>query len=245
MGRWSLLNVTPKISVRKDKNVAGHMFEVSFRLKYTPSKFGSYTEMPRLEWKETIKLFDRYKGSYWVYAGDQYERNPSSHTFKSWISRYVGGYNCVYYQDYGKLGYTELFDVNGGRLKKETFGQKRLPPEAQVDAVLGYAKSHGCILEIPVRDSPAINRPAHNNPVVNKERFLTFDCGLKGMGRRIYAYQHLVVSSSIEPSNWTVTCGLGHRSFGTQTTGLKQEPPPKDVTGRKVVQTNYAEGVVV
>ena len=177
------------------------------------------------------------KGVIGSIPGDQYERNPLRHTFKSWVGRYLEAYNCVRYGDYGKPSCAQLFDVNGQRLKESTFGEKQLPLDSQVDAVLDYVKSQGCIIEIPVRDSPGINKPTYNNRVLNKERFLTFDCGLKGMGKRIYAYQHLVVSSSVAPSNWTLTwCNTGRGSFGTQTTGLKRVRPPATVTARNVVR---------
>lgn len=49
-------------------------------------------------------------------------------------------------------------------------------------------------MTVTVLDTPGINKPTDG--VTVKERILTFDCGLHGMGPRVAAIQHLKVDAA-------------------------------------------------
>jgi hypothetical protein len=247
MAMWSVVSVTPSIRDRND--VYGHYFAVEFRLKYAPSLVGSFTEMPRLEWNETITMIERDAGSpppftwvpgsptfftagtsgtWWQYVGDQYARNPGSPTFSTWVSRYINAYYAVRDGSYGADDPNCLYDSNGRQLPRNTFGQLGTDQE-RADAVRTYLRRHGGIMKVIVVDKPGINKPRPGR-LAHKERILTFDCGLRGAGPRVSAVQHLTVDSSVGEGQWFRECKIGGSSRPFSTAGMQQVQPPPEVT---------------
>ena len=226
MGNWTVLSATPSIKPRND--VFGNFFALTFRLKYTPTRFGSFKEMPTLEWKETILMIERNNGTYWQITVDQYKRDPNSQTFISWVSRYDNAHYNVRRQTYSYEGVTKIYDNNGQRIPQDTFPIIEDTKE-QAEFVRKYLKNNGGIMEVSVVDKPGINKP-NNDRNVLKERFLTFDCGLQGAGPRTKAYQHLVVSGALPENRWTRDCVLSSITPPYSTAGLRQVPPPADVS---------------
>ncbi len=226
MGSWTCLGVT-KSNVLLKENY-GTTFQVRFRLKYTTGR-GSYTEMPRLEWKETILMMNHGAGEWWVHSGDQYARNPKSVTFKTWGNRYITACDSVWYQE-GPGYAVKLYDVNGRPLPKTALGAtKHKLDKAKADAVRTYLMSHGGIMEVEITDKPAILRP-EAGATVHKERLLTFDCGLRGMGPRVKAYQYIHIDSSTDASTWKREVVYSDITPPYSTAGLTKVAPGDDVT---------------
>ena len=102
---------------------------------------------------------------------------------------------------------------------------------AQANAVRSYLQRHGGMMDVTVRDSPGVQAPTVNP--VDKERLLTFDCGLQGAGRRIHAWQYLIVKSGLEPAQWTRQFQWNNNPPGLKTSGLTRVQPPASVTAVK------------
>jgi hypothetical protein len=83
-------------------------------------------------------------------------------------------------------------------------------------------------MTVTVVDKPGINKPTEAN--VHKNRILTFDYGLKGVGARIAAVQHLTVDGSVPEAQWFRECSIGSISRPFSTAGLRQVQPPADVS---------------
>lgn len=226
MGNWTLLSAEPLILPRED--VYGNKFSIRFRMKYAPTRLGTFTETPRLEWNEVILMAEHHKGEWWQYIGDQYARNPHSNTFRSWVNRYKDAYYFVR-QNLREDAPSRLYDTTGNRLGRDAFGRQDTP-RAQADVVRDYLKRNGGILDVMVEDKPGINKPQPGSEWVHKERLLSFDCGLKGYHQRIYAYQYLNVDSDKNSDQWTRLCKVSRISPPLSTTGLMQTDPPPDVT---------------
>lgn len=224
MGQWTLLSATPDIRDRND--VYGHYFSVKFRLKYKPSFLGTFSEMPRLEWKEVITMIEWNKGTWWQHTVDQYVRDPNSQTFISWVSRYSAAHYAVRRSLYGPEDATCLYDIYGNRLQSESFPRLSDSKE-QADYVRKYLSKHGGIMDVIVVDKPGINKNTDIN--THKNRILTFDCGLKGCASRVIAYQHLIVDGSKAENAWHRKCELSAITPPYQTTGLRKVDAPDDV----------------
>lgn len=239
MANWTIENITgPNISERKDE--FGNYFGITFKLKYNnnPLGMGQFVEMPRLEWKETITLLEKNKQEWWTVEFDQYARCPGSPTFLSCVNRYKDAYYSVRTGNHGSLGVTKLWSKNGSVIPMDSF-PRGLDGGKAADFARDYLKKNGGILEFTVRDTPAIQRPS--TPDVHKERLLTFDCGLSGMGSRVIAYQHLIVDGSKPESQWYRDCKTGQPP-GYKITGLKRVNAPANVVVVKARSTNVATG---
>lgn len=226
MGVWTLQSATPEFRDRND--IYGNYFSVHFVLKYDPSTFGSFKEMPRLEWQETILMIEKLKGTYWQHTADQYARNPGSLTFTGWVSRYKTAHWQVRQGNYGNDQPTRLYDKRRSQLKRDAFPRIQSEKD-KADAVRAYLKSHGGIVDILVIDKPGINLPTAGDGT-HKERILTFDCGLAGCGPRVYAYQHLLVDAAVPNSQWRRKCEMSRTTSPFSTSGLTRLTPPADVT---------------
>ncbi len=90
-----------------------------------------------------------------------------------------------------------------------------------------------------VVDKPGINIPTDAN--THKRRILTFDCGLRGAGMRVAAYQDLTVDG-ILPVNWKRECVLSSITKPFSTTGLNRVQVPQDVLTVKPFTGNAALG---
>ncbi|PLZ00083.1 hypothetical protein CY652_22870 [Burkholderia sp. WAC0059] len=212
---------------------------IVFRLKYTPTLFGPFVETPVLEWKEVITLLDHAQGEYWVYVGDQYQRNMGSTTFGAWRSRYTSAYEAT------KLRVTDtgsiLMDKHGRQVKSDALPD--IPANdfaGRANAVRAYLKRNGGVLEVTVEDSPGLLKPGPDK-TTEKERILTFDCGFKGMGRRIYAWQYLKVNSNDPAHKWTREFKWDASCPGVKTSGLKRVQPPQNVSELRPWVASFGE----
>jgi hypothetical protein len=238
MAHWSLENISqPKISNRLDE--FGNYFEITFTLKYhnNPLGMGQFVEMPRLEWKETITMLEKNKKTWWAVDFDQYERNPASKTYNNCRYRYKQAYYCVR-QGLADPGITKLKSKNGTIIPKDTFPRGKDNGEA-ANIVRDYLKKNGGILEFTIRDTPAILKPKDVQD--HKERFLTFDCGIKGLGTRVIAFQHLIVDGSKPESEWYRECKTGLPP-GYKISGLTKVNAPHDVVIVKPAPNNPNSG---
>jgi hypothetical protein len=227
MSGWTVMSAVPAIRPRND--VFGNYFVVTFKLKYSPPRFGSFTEMPRLEWKETITMLEKRKGTWWQIDVDQYQRDPDSRTFTSWVNRYVWAHGQVTGQRYGADAPVKLFDEKGGRLPATTFARTQ-DSKTAADEVRSYLKSRGGIMEITVEDKPGINKPTGGDTTFHKHRILTFDCGVGSGGPRVKAYQTLIVDGAVPEAQWRRECEVSSFSSPFSTAGLTKGPPPADVS---------------
>lgn len=225
MGHWTLQSATPSI-LNRDVEVYGHYFSITFRLKYSPSMMGSFTETPAFEWKETITMIERTKGTWWSAEFDQFQRLPDSPTFYNWTNRYILAHSAAVALDYSDSQPSCLYDKNGNRLPANTFTRANTQKDA-ADQVRNYLKKNGGVMVVTVTDKPGIMRPT--DATVDKLRILTFDCGLQGMGNRITAIQQLKVVG-VNDANWTRSCTTDLISQPFQTQGLNQVNAPADVT---------------
>jgi len=230
MGKWTLLSATPDITDRND--LYGHYFQVTFRIKYSPSTFGSFVEMPRLEWKETITMVEKNANTWWQFIGDQYARCPNSPTFGFWKARYPTAYDSATKGLYGPNHKVRLYDRNGAQLARTALPRVNGSAE-EANAVRSYLKNNGGIMEIDVQDTPAIQKPDGTDRTIHKYRILTFDCGLAGGGPRVAAIQHLVVDATLPEGRWSRECKVGTVSRPFSTTGMNKINPPADVTALK------------
>jgi hypothetical protein len=81
-----------------------------------------------------------------------------------------------------------------------------------------YLQRNGGILEIKVHDIPGISLASGNDRDI--ERVLIFNCGVKGMGPRVKAWQHLAIDTSQQRTQWTHDFKLDGNPPGLKTTGL-------------------------
>jgi hypothetical protein len=241
MGTWTLESLTPDIRDRND--VYGNFFAIRFRLKYTRATVGAYQEMPRLQWRETITMIEKNKGTWWQYVGDQYARNPGSMTFTNWVGRYNNAYYAVREQRYRDDDMIRFYDFNGNQLSKDTFPPHVQTAKGRADTVRRYLKDHGGVIEILVVDKPGVNKPDYDkNSDVHKERILTFDCGLNGCNARVKAYQHLAVDGTLRDHQWSRECVRQQITRPFNTTGMTLVTPPADVTIVKPFNGTAAKG---
>lgn len=227
MGSWTVMSAIPSIRLRND--VFGNYFVVTFKLKYKPTLFGSFTDTPRLEWKETITMLEKRKGTWWHIEVDQYQRDPNSQTFISWLNRYNWAHNQVIGQRYGANEPVKLYNEKGGHLPATTF-KKTSDAKTAANEVRDYLKTKGGTLEIAVEDKPGINKPKGIDATFHKHRILTFDCGVGPGGPRVKAYQTLIVDGAVPEAQWRRDCDLSSFSSPFSTTGLTKGLPPADVS---------------
>lgn len=228
MGTWSVLSVTGRHDALNTTTQYGTNWYVKFRLRYTPSTFGSFVEPPKMAWDETILFCDFGKGEQWSFAGNFYTRKPDSPTMAVWAQRYFRAYldahNTPFMDGGREKGYSKLFDVNGLAVPGQALGTFA-GVAAQNKAVQDYLKKHGGILEIEVHDIPNVLKPS-SGKAKNVERVLTFNCGVTGMGTRVQAWQHIKMDSTKPEMNWTYKFQSGSAAPGVRTTGLRLVPNP-------------------
>lgn len=231
MGQWTLMSA--RLGWVKERNdLYGHNFGVVFKLKYTKSLIGSFTEMPQLEWKETITMIEQRAGTWWQFIDDQYNRLPSSPTFLNWVNRYKNAFLYVRESPPDtEFNWTARFyDANGNKLKRDDFPRLNTDKE-KADYVRTYLQKNGGIMEINAMDTPAISKNSVT-ALTHKNRILTFDCGLRGSSMRTKLYQHLIVDGSkgLDGSGWYRKFEESSISPPFQTAGLRKIEPPTDVT---------------
>ena len=238
MAHWSLVNMTtPQIGIRKD--AFGNLFKITFTVKYNnnPLGLGQFVEMPRLEWKETITMLLKNTKEWWTVEFDQYARCSGSSTFLSCMNRYKDAYYYVRGGSNAAPDITKLISKNGTPIPKDTFPSGKDKGIA-ADIARDYLKRNGGILEFTIQDTTAILLPTADE---HKERFLTFDCGIQGLGQRAIAYQHMIVDGSKPQSEWYRVCQLGQPP-GYKITGLKKIEAPPGVVEWKPKPSNAITG---
>lgn len=230
MGSWSLIGATPSVKDRDD--VYGNFFSIRFKLKYTPSKFGKFKEMPLLEWKEVIFMKLHHDRTYWKHPVDQYQRDPRSKTFKLYVGRYRNWFDCVRTGAGGGGDLYSIKDLQGRPVPKDAF-PRLSDSQKKAEFVRGYLQRYGGVVEILVNDSPAILTPTPGDGV-DKERVLTFDCGFKGLGMRTFAYQYLHVRGAVGKAQWERKCEVSRVSVPMSVPdGYREVPAPQKVSAVK------------
>jgi hypothetical protein len=229
MGTWSLqsVNITT-VEPYETSELYGTKVVATYRLRYTRSMVGGFTETPRLDWHETIMMNERHKGEAWVFDTNMYAHNPLSRTLEIWAKRYIEAYNHANGRAFAGKGYAKLFDTNGIQVRANAL-QTKTDPAAKADAVRKYLKDHGGILEMQIHDIPSINKPRPGD-TVHKERLLLFNVGVEGGNTRAQAYQYLVVNSALLAAQWTRQHGNGWTISRLNTTGLRSVTAPVQVS---------------
>jgi hypothetical protein len=201
----------------------GHNFLVRIRMKYTPSAIGKFVEPPILAWDEVIQFNNYADGTRWEFIGNMYEHKPGSPTVAVWGQRYFRAYLQAHGTPYQQLGgkqkgHSKLLDKGGMPVPGAKLGVHQ-GLDAQNNAVRDYLKRNGGMLEIEVHDIPGI--VVTPGGTRNVERVLSFDCGVKGMGPRVKAWQHLKIDQSQPQTSWIRNFQIGSSAPGMKTSGLK------------------------
>lgn len=230
MGTWTLESVNGETSNHDTSELYGTNVKVTFRLRYRPSTFGKFVETPKLDWHEKFMMKEHNAGEWWQFEDNMYEHNPCSNTLKIWPGRYVYAYKSAMGRPDGSVkGSVTLLTANNAPVAKTALKQNLNDPAQQADAVRSYLKSSGGILVITVHDIPSINKP--KDGARHKERLLKFDCGVIGGGPRWKGDQYLDVDGAKQPAAWQRAFAPVYGAFDTN--GLKQTPPPPQVSGKR------------
>ncbi len=229
MGTWSVQSVTCRHTPLNSPTEYGTNWYVTFKLKYTSTLIGSFVEPPKMAWDEVILFNDYGKGERWEFVGNMYTQKPDSPTMAVWAQRYFRAYlnahNQPFSDSFGRQkGHSKLFDKNGAPVGGQALGT-HVGEQAQNKAVQDYLKRNGGILEIEVHDIPNILKPVAGK-LVQKERVLSFNCGVTGMGPRVKAWQHIKMDSTQPETSWTYNFQTAGSAPGLRTTGLKIVPDP-------------------
>jgi hypothetical protein len=224
MGQWSVVSVNSRHTPLNTSREYGTNWYVTFRIKYTPSRIGSFVEPPKMAWDEVILFVDNEKGEYWEFKGNMYTRKPDSPTMAVWAQRYFRAYLDAHkapFTDAGReKGHSKLFDNNGTPVQGITLGTFA-DRAGQNKAVQDYLKRHGGILEIEVHDVPNVLKPSMGK-AKRVERVLVFDCGVTGMGPRAKGWQHIKMDSTQPESKWTYNFQTAGSAPGVRITGLRK-----------------------
>jgi hypothetical protein len=228
MGTWSVQSVTCRNSPLNTPTEFGTNWYVTYRIKYTTSLIGSFTEPPKMAWDEVILYVDYVKREYWEFVGNMYTRKPDSPTMAVWAQRYFRAYlhahNTPFVGSFGKQkGHSKLFDNNGAPVAGTKLGT-HAGVAAQNKAVRDYLKSNGGILEIEVHDIPNVLKPT-GGKIKNVERILSFDCGVTGIGPRVKAWQYVKLDSAQPATSWVYQFQTAGSPPGFKTSGLTKIPP--------------------
>ncbi len=200
MGNWSLERLTAVSSPMTAPHF-GNEYRAVFHLRYAPSPLGTFKELPRLDWHETIMMNDRQNNECWLFDNNMYEHNPTSATLLVWARRYVEAYRYVANLGRGvQRGRVEFKTANGSPVRINDLRPNLTNGQEQADAVRSYLKRHGGQLIIEIHDVPGINPPTQQGQ--HKERLLLFNIGVTGMPLRSKAEQYLNVQFGVAPANW-------------------------------------------
>ena len=230
MGQWTVMSVNSRHQAFDDATSFGTNWYVTFRLKYTPSTFGPFTETPKMAWDEIIYFVDNVKGEFWEFSGNFYTRKPDSPTMAVWAQRYFRAYlnahNIPFTGSFGEAkGHSKLFDKNGVAVTAQTLGTHPTT-DAQNKAVQKYLKDKGGILEIEVHDIPSMYKATATSGNKNQERVLIFNCGVEGAAQRAKGWQHLKMDSSQPRTSWIHNFQTAGTAPGVKVTGLKKVADP-------------------
>ena len=223
MGTWTLESVYHITQPHDTGQLFGNHYIVSFRMRYTPSTFGGFKEMPKLAWNEIIMMNEHHKNEHWQFSTNMYTHNPTSKTLLIWPSRYYVAYATAAGRQTTVQGKSQLLDKNNQPVRVDALGANIVDKGKQADAVRSYLKKNGGVMMIEIDDIPSINIPTGNE---HKERLLIFSCGVEGGGPKTQAVQYLDVNGATPKNAWTRRFDLSHSMRGLQTTGLRTVPPP-------------------
>jgi hypothetical protein len=227
MGSWSVVSAAGRFTPLNTSTNFGTNFYVTFRIKYTASTFGSFSQPAKMEWDEVIWVIDRNKGEMSEFAGNMYTHKPASPTVAVWAQRYFRAYlhaKNLPTGDSRMKGHSKLFDKNGVAVPGTKFGTYTTVAD-QNKAVENYLKSNGGILEIEVHDIPSFVKPV-GTAAMNKERLLTFNCGAGPTGPRVKAWQYIAIDTTKPPDQWRSEFQMNASPPGIKTTGLRIVPNP-------------------
>jgi hypothetical protein len=235
MGRWTLTNIGADTS-NLDGESFGHRFIVTFVIRYDPVAGEGFTELPRLDWSETITVKDwltQPRPTYWKFDADNlYARKPRSPTFGPWEHWLTLAHHSV---RTGAGHEVTLLQLNGQRITADVpwSANQSVPWNTQYDtasqdeAVRRYLQAYGGLLRIQIRDVPSLGVP--RGVAVQKERLLQFDCGLVGSPQRVRAAQRLYVDTRQHRAHWHRQMGA-HDAFTLSLTGFDRVFTPLNVT---------------
>lgn len=227
MGTWTLESINHRTETFDTPELFGNHYIVTFRLRYTRSTFGSFTEMPMLDWHEVIMMNEHHKGEHWTFTTNMYAHNPTSRTLQVWPRRYYAAYDtAAKLSDATMKGSSKLLDKNGQPVGIDILGPGVTSPQEKADVVRDYLKRRGGVMVIEIDDIPSINMPRGGE---HKERLLIFNCGLVGSSLRTKAIQYLNVNHALPRMSWTRRFDLSHTLTGLKTTGLRVVTAPPGV----------------
>ena len=228
MGSWKLERLTTHSSPM-NAPYFGTNYHAIFHLKYTPSTFGKFEELPKLDWHETIMMNDHQTHQNWVFDTNMYEHNPCSATLIVWARRYLEAYRYVAgTAPYVQKGKVELKTTAGAKVTMAQLGGPIAGDAAQAEMVRSYLRRNGGQLIIEIHDIPGINIPTAGQ---HKERLLLFNIGVVGLPLRSKAEQYLNVQYGVPQGNWQREFSdNGWPRGGLKTTGTVNVPPPAGVS---------------
>jgi hypothetical protein len=226
MGSWSLIGSTGGSSPLITTTNYGTNFYATFRLKYTPSLFGGFTEAPLLEWNEVIMMNDHIDRETWTFADNMYTHKPGSPTLNPFPKRYIRAYESVFSIKTLDKGSVSLLDKDLRAVPPSKLDQAT-DNAGKANSVRKYLKSHGGVLEMTFHDIPSI--ALGGSTPQNKERLLAFDCGFDCPGPRVRCWQYLRVNSAQPQGNWTMQFHFGSAPPVMSTTGFKRVDVPAGV----------------
>ena len=201
------------------------------RMKYVSSLLGRWQDMPGFEWNEFIALKDHQSREWWLFSNNMYKVYPGSATLAIWPQRYINAYRTAHGEGLFCKGETTLFKLDGNAVTRAELGTA-VGPAARADLVIAYLKKHGGIMEITIHDVPSLAL-ARDGRTVNKERLLSFNCGVAGSTRRYRGWQHLRMDSTLIPGDWTRLANPGSDVPDMDTSGLKKVEVPENVGNAK------------
>jgi hypothetical protein len=225
MGTWTLERIAAQTSDHTTQELFGSNVQVTFWLRYRPSRMGRFVETPKLDWHEHIIMKEHPTREWWEFETNMYEHNPSSATLQVWVGRYYHAYrSATGNPDLSIKGRSELRDATGAVLPRNVLPAGITRRKDQVEAVRGYLKKHGGMLVITIHDIPSIRiRPGEH-----KERLLRFDCGLVGSPLRWRSDQYLHVDTSRPQTAWIRQIVPAFNDYSTA--GFRKVPPPPQVS---------------
>lgn len=240
MGQWTVQGIAGNTTPLNGETF-GHNVNVRFKLLYSTSRMGKYTEPPLLEWNEQIYMIEHHNNQWWEFATNMYKHNPLSKTLEVWAKRYIIAYDTAFRRGNISKGSCQLLTKTGSPLPPNALKQATSGND-KADAVRSYLKTHGGVLQIEVHDIPSINRPDQTK---HKERLLVFDCGVAGSGMRFKGTQYLAINGAVPQVQWTQTFDVGTSSqslnnFLRSTNGIRKNQPPPIVSAPR--QPLFAQG---
>ncbi|HEX9887410.1 MAG TPA: hypothetical protein VGA70_13020 [Longimicrobiales bacterium] len=226
MGTWRLESVNGMISAMDQGGLFGNNIHAHYKLTYTPSTFGSFTEMPTLDWHERILMKEHHKGEWWEFETNMYAHNPTSKTLEIWPKRYIAAYDNACGRAFMGKGNCKLVSKAGGAVSARDLGQNITDSKKKAEAVRSYLQKKGGSLLIEIHDIPSINHPTGGE---HKERLLLFNVGVIGSPLKLKMEQYLDVDGAKTAAQWGREARLTWaQSWDTR--GLSKVPAPPGVS---------------